>query len=75
MDLKSSKAKDLTKNDVFRELKQYLAEQISLSTRKSLSEDNFTLPAWSEFQAYQLGFQKAFSKLDELIPNPDQGDK
>ena len=73
MDLKSDKAKKLTKDQVFQELKDYLTEQIELSRRKSLDEDNFTLPAWSEYQAYQLGFQKAFSKLYNLIP--DQGEK
>ena len=73
MDLKSDKAKKLTKDQVFQELKYYLTEQIELSRRKSIDEDNFTLPAWSEYQAYQLGFQKAFSKLYNLIP--DQGEK
>jgi hypothetical protein len=73
MDLKSDKAKKLTKDQVFQELKDYLTEQIELSRRKSLDEDNFTLPAWSEYHAYQLGFQKAFSKLYNLIP--DQGEK
>jgi hypothetical protein len=73
MDLKSDKAKKLTKDQVFQELKDYLTEQIELSRRKSIDEDNFTLPAWSEYQAYQLGFQKAFSKLYNLIP--DQGEK
>ena len=73
MDLKSDKAKKLTKDQVFQELKDYLTEQIELSRRKSLDEDNFTLPAWSEYQAFQLGFQKAFSKLYNLIP--DQGEK
>jgi hypothetical protein len=72
MDLKSDKAKELTKNDIFRELKKYLTEQLDLSRRKSVDEDSFSLPAWSEFQAYQLGFQKALSKLYNLIP--DQGE-
>jgi len=73
MDLKSDKAKKLTKDQVFKELKDYLTEQIELSRRKSVDEDNFSLPAWSEHQAYQLGFQKAFTKLYNLIP--DQGEK
>jgi hypothetical protein len=71
MDFKSEKAKDLTKREVFNLLNDYLDEQISLANRKMLDESNFTLPAWSEFQAYQLGYQKAFSKLRSLIP--DQG--
>jgi len=73
MDLKSDKAKKLTKQEVFLELRQYIREQIELSRRKQLDEDNFSLPAWSEHQAYQNGFQKAFSKLYNLIP--DQGEK
>ena len=72
MDLKSEKAKSLTKKQVFIELRKYIQEQIDLSNRKTLDEDNFSLPAWSEHQAYQLGFQKAFLKLYNLIP--DQGE-
>ena len=71
MDLKSEKAKSLSKNQVFLELRKYIQEQLDLSNRKSLDEDNFSLPAWSEHQAYQLGFQKAFLKIYNLIP--DQG--
>jgi len=73
MDLKSDKAKSLTKDQVFKEIKDYLTEQIELSRRKSIDEDNFSLPSWSEHQAFQLGFQKAFTKLYNLIP--DQGEK
>jgi len=73
MDLKSDKAKSLTKDQVFKEIKDYLTEQIELSRRKSIDEDNFSLPSWSEYQAFQLGFQKAFTKLYNLIP--DQGEK
>lgn len=72
MDLKSDKAKSLTKQQVFELLREYLSDQIELSQRKSIDEENFTKPAWAEFQAYQLGFQKAFSKLYNLIP--DQGE-
>lgn len=71
MDLKSEKAKSLTKSQVLSEIKKYLAEQIELSRRKCIDEDTFEKPSWSEYQAFQLGFQKAFIKLDSLIP--DQG--
>jgi hypothetical protein len=71
MDLKSEKAKSLTKSQALSEIKIWLEEQIELSRRKTLDEDNFTLPSWSEYQAFQLGFQKAFLKLNNLIP--DQG--
>lgn len=72
MDLKSEKAKDLTKREVFILIRDFLDEQIDLSRRKVLQEDNFTLPSWSEFQAYQLGVQKAFIKLKDQLP--DQGE-
>ena len=73
MDLKSDKGKSLSKAEAFKELRTYLEEQISLSQRKVIDETTFDKPAWSEYQAYQLGFQKAFSKLYNLIP--DQGEK
>jgi hypothetical protein len=73
MDLKSEKAKSLTKQEVFDLLKEYINDQVNLSRRKSTDEESFTLPAWSEYQAYQLGFQKAFLKLQSLLP--DQGEE
>ena len=72
MDLKSEKGKRLTKKETLQELRRYQRSQIGLSTRKCYDEDNFTLPSWSEFQAYQLGIQKAYNKLLTLIP--DQGE-
>jgi hypothetical protein len=72
MELKKLHNKDLTKSQVFSLLKEYLTEQIELSQRKVVSEENFTLPAWSEYQAYQLGSIKAYQKLLSIIP--DQGD-
>jgi hypothetical protein len=71
MDLKSEKAKELTKSQVLAEIKKYLDEQIELSIRKCIDEDTFEKASWSEYQAFQLGFQKAFMKLNSLIP--DQG--
>lgn len=71
MDLKSKEAQNLTKSQVLSEIKKYLEEQIDLSRRKCIDEDSFEKPCWSEYQAYQLGFQKAFTKLNLLIP--DQG--
>ena len=73
IDLKSEKGKTLTKKEVLKLLKSYLEEQIELARRKSIDEDNFSLPSWSEYQAYQLGIQKALQKVNNLIP--DQGDK
>jgi len=73
MDLKSDKGKRISKAEAFKEIRTYLEEQISLSQRKVIDETTFDKPAWSEYQAYQLGIQKAFSKLYNLIP--DQGEK
>jgi hypothetical protein len=74
MDLKSEKGKSLTKVEVYRELLKYFQEQTELSRRKTLDESAFSNPNWSEYQAFQLGFQKAFNKISALIPNPDQGE-
>jgi len=71
MDLKSKEAQEYSKSQVYFEIKKYLEEQIELSRRKTLDEDSFEKPSWSEYQAYQLGIQKAFTKLNLLIP--DQG--
>jgi len=38
-----------------------------------MDEENFTNPSWSEQQAFNLGLQKAFTKVLNLIPDP--GDK
>jgi hypothetical protein len=38
-----------------------------------MDEENFNKPSWSEFQAYQRGILKAYTKLNNVIP--DQGDK
>ena len=73
MDLKSEKGKALTKIEVFKEIKAYLEDQVDLSQRKCMDEENFSKPSWSEFQAYQRGIQKAYTKLLNAIP--DQGDK
>ena len=73
IDLKSDKGKALTKIEAFREIRAYLEDQIGLSNRKCMDEENFNKPSWSEFQAYQIGIQKAYTKLLNVIP--DQGDK
>lgn len=64
--LKSDKVK--TKEEVYSFLKLYLQDAIDQSTRKTMDEDSFTLPSWSEYQAYHLGMQKAFKKIIDLIP-------
>jgi hypothetical protein len=59
-----------SKEDVYRYLIAYLDEAIETATRKQRDEDNFSLPAWAEFQAYQLGVIKAYQKVLDLIPKP-----
>jgi len=73
MDLKSDKGKSLSKQETLQEIRNYCNEQIKLANRKSMDEENFSMPSWSYHQAYLQGFQKAFTKLYNLLP--DQGDK
>lgn len=69
--MKSLKTKEvLTKEEAYKVISEYLKESIETSNRKMRDEDNFTLPAWSEFQAYQLGAIKAYNKLLDFIPQP-----
>ncbi len=71
MDLKKLNSKDLSRSQAFSLLKEYLTEQIDLAHRKMESEDNFSLPSWAEYQAFQLGSIKAYQKFLSIIP--DQG--
>ena len=73
IDLKSDKGKALTKIEALKEIRVFLEDQIGLSNRKCMDEENFNKPSWSEFQAYQIGIQKGYTKLLNVIP--DQGDK
>lgn len=61
----------LTKEEVYQFLSLWLNEQVALSHRETMEEESFLKPAWAEYQAYQLGMQKAYSKMLNLIP--DQG--
>lgn len=70
--LKGKESNKLTKEEVYSFLSLYLKEQLSLSQRVSTNEDTFSKPAWAEFQAYQLGMQKAFQRVLELIPNNEK---
>lgn len=71
----NNKEIEYTKEELFIILHEYIREQLELSRRKMLDEDNFGKPAWSEYQAYQLGFQKALTKLDSFIPMTPEGIK
>ncbi len=71
LNLKTEEAKKYTKNEILLIIREYVAEQIELSRREMLDKDNFGKAGWSEHQAFQLGIQKAYSKIEVFIPNPD----
>lgn len=64
--------KDLTRQEIYDTMVAYILENLDLSSRKMRDEANFMFPAWSEFQANQLGQQKALHKLLEFIQPLDQ---
>lgn len=71
LSLKEKKLNEYSKEEIILILNEYLLEQVELSQRKTLSEDSFDKPSWSEYQAFQLGMQKAFQKVVSFLP--DQG--
>lgn len=71
LNLKTKEAKEYSKEEVYLIIQEYISEQIELSRRNSMSEDSFNKPSWSEYQAYQLGIQKALLKLAAFIPDPE----
>lgn len=62
--------KNLTKEELCDSIGKYIKDNIEMSIRKTREEDNFSLPSWSEYQAYQLGYQKALDKVLEYLPKP-----
>lgn len=60
-----------SKEELVEYLLSYLNGQLSLYQRKSESEESFTMLAWSEYQAYNLGNIRAIKKILKLFP--DQG--
>lgn len=60
----------LTAPQAYDIIRKYLEDQIELAQREMLDKDNFKLPAWSEFQAFQLGVIKANQKLLDFVPKP-----
>jgi len=69
--LSSKEYKEKSKREVVDYILSYLEEQKQMVVRDMSSQEAFTLPSWSEFQAYKLGMLKAFTKVVEFIP--DQG--
>lgn len=68
--LRTKEAEKYTKAEVLLILHTYLQEQIELSLRKSRDEEAFKQPSWSEYQAFQLGLQKAYQKVTQFLPDP-----
>lgn len=66
--LKGKDSSKLSKEEVYDFLNSWLKEQIDVSQRVLISEEPFSKLAYSEFIAYHLGTQKAYSKLLDLIP-------
>ena len=64
--------KSLTSVEVYGIIRAYLEEQVATAQREMLKRDNFDSPAWSEYQAFQLGNIKGLHKLLDFIPNLDQ---
>lgn len=71
LNLKTEEAKKYTKNEMILIIREYVIEQIELSRRKMLDDDSFSKASWSEYQAFQLGIQKAFSKIEAFLPDPE----
>jgi len=71
LNLKTEEAKKYTKNEVILIIREYITEQIELSRRKMLDDEAFHKAAWSENQAYHLGIQKALSKIEAFLPDPE----
>lgn len=66
--LKNKDSGKLSKEDVYDFQRTWLQEQIDFSQRVLISEEPFSKLAYSEFVAYHLGMQKAYSKLLDIIP-------
>lgn len=67
--LKGLEAKSLSKEESFEVIRNYILDQRDLALRKMLDQDTFETPAWSEFQAHQMGLIKALDKLLTFIPD------
>ena len=74
LNILKEKNNKLTKEEVYSFLVGYLKEQITVSQRNSMNEESFLKPSWSEYQAYQMGLQKAFYKVLDLIPDQGKND-
>lgn len=69
--LKDPKNQPKNKEEAYLIIRGFIEKENDLALREMLSKDSFTLPSWSEHQAYLLGVLKALDKLKQFIP--DQG--
>lgn len=71
--LKGKEYKEMSKREVVSILLSYLEEQRELVIRE-MSNSNFDLPSWSEFQAYKVGSLKTLTKVVDFLPDKGQDD-
>ena len=71
--LKGKEYKEMSKREVVFILLSYLEEQRELIIRE-MSNSNFDLPSWSEFQAYKVGSLKTLTKVVDFLPDQGQDD-
>lgn len=57
----------MDKHDVLNHIKAQIEELRGVSTRSTLDRENFKLASWPYMQAYEVGFLKALSQLEEII--------
>lgn len=71
--LKGKEYKEMSKREVVSILLSYLEEQRELVIRE-MSNSNFDLPSWSEYQAYKVGSLKTLTKVVDFLPDQGQDD-
>lgn len=73
--LKDAEAKEdfkrrvLNCNDIWEVLDTIVEEEMDASLKKMRGDTSFDAPAWSEKQAFELGFQKGLELIKGLITN------
>lgn len=60
--------KDLTKEELCDRIIKYIDKLNDLSIREQHDKENYKMASWPFFQADQIGFQRALSKLKEFLP-------
>jgi len=67
-DKEGFKKRIIASRDVLDRLKRMLQEELAASHKAAGKEDNYSLPAWSEFQADKLGEQRTLQMVIDLLP-------